>query len=113
MIKYEGKDGVVREYPQVKASLPIVSPAHTVTKSVPKVSKWKAEVLEFVLNRKFEGATSAEVVKHVGRYHGPVSGTLSRLHKHGDLDLLTQVRGGMQIYVGPEYVNGRQRRHRP
>lgn len=53
------------------------------------------------------GATRHEVSKILGRDGGPVSGSLSVMHKVGKICMLEEKRGNCHVYVMPEYVNNR------
>lgn len=55
------------------------------------------------------GLTSKELELRMLLGHGPVSAALSHLHKAGKITRLTERRGGRaQVYVHPDYVNGRE-----
>jgi len=74
----------------------------------------QAEVLAYLDQRGWTGATWREVAQEAGWHHGQASGALSVLHKVGKVVRLfgdgspNTVRNGCAVYVLPEYVAGRQ-----
>ena len=67
------------------------------------------EVLAELRKKEKYGATSREMENSLDMGHGPVSAALSHLHKGGHIKRLTERRGGRaQVYVHPDYVNGRE-----
>lgn len=67
----------------------------------------QSQVLAFVLSRGEQGATFVEVGERFGFHHGTSSGVLSVLHKAGLLARLTVKRGKCQVYVHPDFIQGR------
>jgi hypothetical protein len=71
-----------------------------------------AERRAWVLRRlRYHGAggiTVAELRDLTGMHHGQSSSVLSWLHKDGTIARLTERRGRCQVYVLPEYVQGRE-----
>lgn len=55
-----------------------------------------------------DGMTWQELSALTGWHHGKSSGALSNLHKGRQIQRLKQRRGGCQIYVSNDYVNGRE-----
>lgn len=54
------------------------------------------------------GATWREVADSTGWHHGQASGALSVLHKRDRVARLAERRNKCQVYVLPEYVDGRE-----
>lgn len=56
------------------------------------------------------GMTVKEFTHLSGEHHGQVSGAFSTMHQRGDLARLTERRARYEVYVVPQYLNGRQTR---
>lgn len=54
------------------------------------------------------GWTSSELEGAMWLGHGAVSAALTRLHKAGHISRLTVRRGGQEVYVHKQFVNGRE-----
>lgn len=54
------------------------------------------------------GATWNELAAALDLHHGQVTGSLSSLHKDGQISRLTERRGRSSIYVLPEFEDGRK-----
>jgi hypothetical protein len=65
-------------------------------------------VLELIGATETVGMTWHELTQLTGWHHGLASGALSVLHKTGHLARVTERRNRCQIYVLPQYVNGRE-----
>jgi hypothetical protein len=70
-------------------------------------SKRQKRALDLVTQRRWAGLTWKELAVLTGEHHGQVSGVLSVLHQGGRIVRLTTQRAGSQIYVHPDYVDGR------
>lgn len=68
----------------------------------------QADVLALLTERRWAGATYAEVGRYLGWHHGQASGALSVLHKAGRIARLATVRRGRcAVYVMPDDVGDR------
>lgn len=68
----------------------------------------QTKILTLVISSGYNGLTVAEARKVLPNdHHGTVSGTLSNLHKAGDIDRLKATRNKCKIYVAPSAVFGR------
>lgn len=66
-------------------------------------------LLALVSDAGANGLTIAEARQEfTGDHHGSLSGALSNLHKDGRIERLTDRRSRCEVYVLPEYVNGRE-----
>lgn len=66
------------------------------------------QVLALVASRGAHGLTVAELRDiATDHHHGTLSGTLSNLHRKGEIAMLTEKRKRCRVYVLPENVNGR------
>lgn len=74
----------------------------------PGVGKKTMEVHRLLETARREGLIAREVGVLTGLSHGAASGALSRLHRAGLVERLTERRGRQQVYVAPEYVDGRE-----
>lgn len=73
-----------------------------------KTSKRQIFVIEMLKTKKEQGLTWKELSDIANWHHGESSGALSVLHKTGHIARITETRGRSQVYVLPEYVNGRE-----
>lgn len=75
-------------------------------------------LLRYLRARRAQGATVAEIKETASprgtgalprefEHHGTASGTLSILHRTGQIARLTETRGRAHVYVLPEFVDGR------
>lgn len=71
-------------------------------------SKRQITVIEYLKTRQHKGMTWKELADRTNWHHGTASGALSVLHKAGYITRLTERRDRCQIYVLPEYVDGRE-----
>lgn len=76
-----------------------------------KTSKRQMLVIEYLQQRKRDGLTWKELSDLTGWHHGTASGALSVLHKAKIIDRLSQTRNRCQIYVLPDFVEGRVTHH--
>lgn len=77
-------------------------------------SKRQKQILDYLKECRSAGAIWSEVGAEIGVGHGTSSGTLSVLHKAGKVARLAQRRHRCEVYVLPEFVNGRETRpHNP
>jgi len=66
------------------------------------------QVRALIATRGIQGMTVAELRDiATDHHHGTLSGSLSNLHRDGELALLNDKRNRCRIYVLPEFVNGR------
>lgn len=73
------------------------------------ITGWRArQVYTMATQHGRAGITDADVQFALGIGHGASSGALTRLHRAGLVSRLTLERNGMQVYVLPEYVEGRE-----
>lgn len=72
-----------------------------------KTANHQARVLELLALLGETGATWTELSGKMDEHHGIVTGALSNLHKAGKIARLRSRRGKCEIYVLPEFVNGR------
>lgn len=70
----------------------------------------QAQVRRMLRARGAEGMTVKEFREATGHHHGKASGTLSSMHKDGDVVRLAERRNRCEVYVLPAYVNGRETR---
>ena len=93
-----------------KESLPGHSGSETSEEAArrPGVGKKTMEVHRLLEAAGREGLIALEAGALAGLSHGAVSGALSRLHRAGLVERLTERRGRQQVYVAPEYVDGRE-----
>lgn len=73
----------------------------------PKGKRMKA-VLEHLEDIGPVGSTCREVENFFDIDHGAASGALTRLHRAGYTERLTEVRDGQQVYVALEHAEGRE-----
>lgn len=67
-----------------------------------------AEIIEVLRQREEFGMTSKEAQQLFDHtYHGPISGSLSLLHRSGEIHRLTEMRDGRKVYVLPRFCKGR------
>lgn len=66
------------------------------------------EVLRLLHRYQHSGLTVHELTDRTGWHHGQGSAVLSNLHKVGTITRLTERRDRCQVYVLPEYVEGRE-----
>jgi hypothetical protein len=67
----------------------------------------RQEVIEFLRQQQYTGATWFEVAQALGYHHGQASGVLSGLHKQGHIMRLRSKRAKCAIYVHRDYVSNR------
>lgn len=65
------------------------------------------QVFELVARAEKQGFTCEELERYLAVGHGAASGALTRLHRGAWITRLTEERDGQQVYVTPEYVEGR------
>lgn len=71
----------------------------------------QARVLSLVLGKGPRGVTVAELRDALpAQHHGSISGALSNLHKAERLACLVEQRDRCHIYIGPDYIRGRETR---
>lgn len=68
----------------------------------------QAVILHELRDRGTLGATWNELGAALGLHHGQATGSLSSLHKDGQIARLTEKRGRSSIYVLPEFVEDRE-----
>jgi len=73
-----------------------------------ETSENQAFTLKALEEAESNGLTWQELSNRTGWHHGKSSGALSNLHKGRHIQRLKQRRGGCQIYVSNDYVNGRE-----
>lgn len=71
-------------------------------------SEVQRRTFEALGDRKSEGLTALEVEFAMGVGHGMASSALSHLHRAGHIKRVKMRRKRHEIYVLPEYVNGRE-----
>jgi hypothetical protein len=72
------------------------------------------QMLAYLARRGRDGATVVDVKRDAGpdaapefAHHGTASGTLSILHRSGQIARLTETRDKAHVYVLPEHIDGR------
>lgn len=65
-------------------------------------------ILDYLDRQAEYGGTWREVGTALGLHHGQVTGSLSNMHKAGDVARLTARRDRCSVYVHPDHVNGRE-----
>lgn len=72
------------------------------------------QMLAYLARRGHDGATVVDVKRDAGpdaapefKHHGTASGTLSILHRTGQIARLTETRDKAHVYVLPEHIDGR------
>jgi hypothetical protein len=87
----------------------------------PLRSEAQIAVLAFLIQQGAYGATWRETQDHLLNldpdhwghvHHGSVSGALSVMHKTGRITRLAESRGGCEVYVTLDHINGRETRKR-
>ena len=73
-------------------------------------SERQRRTLGYVQTMGYEGLTVADLRDLTNWHHGQASAALSVLHKEGKVERLAEKRDRCQVYVLPEYVNGRETR---
>ena len=77
-------------------------------------SQRQREVTRYLGAAGSDGMTWRDLSEQTGWHHGTASGALSVLHKEGTIVRLTERRDRCQVYVLPEWVQGRETaQHRP
>ena len=64
--------------------------------------------LELISRGASDGMTVMEFEEKLGIHHGQASSALSHLHRAGYVRRLKHRRKGQEIYVLPDYINGRE-----